>query len=137
MLVVGSQNLRMWKMFNLTNHDIDAIMVSALEGGIIYRCNKAEIADDYLGEDVSKQISRVDTLILYDDDEEGESTGSIKISLLIDLRSGILTYKTFMVLLSLDDDVGTGLIDAPAADALFSLSYSESFGTPKVHSSLL
>lgn len=61
----------MWKMFNFTNHDIDAIMVSALEGGIIYRCNKAEIADDYLGEDVSKQISRGDTLILYDD-EEGE-----------------------------------------------------------------
>lgn len=57
--------------------------------------------------------------------------------LLIDLRSGILTYKTFMVLLSLDDDVGTGLIDAPAADTLFRLSYSESFGTPKVHSSLL
>ena len=136
MLAVGYQNLRMWKMFNLTNHDIDAIMVSALEGGIIYWCNKAEIADDYLGEDVSKQISRGDTLILYDD-EEGESTGSIKISLLIDLRSGILTYKTFMVLLSLDDDVGTGLIDAPAADALFSLWYSESFGTPKVHSSLL
>ena len=42
-----------------------------------------------------------------------------------------------MVLLSLDDDVDTGLIDAPVADALFSLSYSASFGTPKVHSSLL
>lgn len=50
----------------VTQKDIDDIMCSALEGGINYWCNEAEVVGDYLGEFASDQISRGGTLILYD-----------------------------------------------------------------------
>lgn len=51
---------------NLTQQDIDDIMVAALEGGINYWCRKAEAVGGYLGECASDQISRGGSLILYD-----------------------------------------------------------------------
>ena len=53
---------------NLTQQDIDDIMVAALEGGICYWCRKAEVVGEYLGECASDQISRGGALILYDAD---------------------------------------------------------------------
>ena len=50
----------------LTQEDIDDIMVGALEGGINYWCQEAEVAGDYLGEYASDQISRGGKLILHD-----------------------------------------------------------------------
>lgn len=38
--------------------DIDDIMCTALEGGITYWCDKAEVVGDYLGEYGNEQISR-------------------------------------------------------------------------------
>lgn len=54
----------------ISNEDIDDIMVTALEGGINYWCNKAEVIGEYLGVYASEQISRGGTLRLYDFEEE-------------------------------------------------------------------
>lgn len=54
----------------VTGEDIDDIMCGALEGGINYWCNKAEVVGDYLGEYGSEQISRGGQLKLYDFEEE-------------------------------------------------------------------
>ena len=50
----------------LSQEDIDDIMCGALEGGIAYWCNRAEVVGEYLGEYGSEQISRGGTLKLYD-----------------------------------------------------------------------
>lgn len=55
----------------VTEEDIDDIMTSALEGGITYWCNKAEVVGDYLGEYASEQIARGGKLWLYDIEEGG------------------------------------------------------------------
>ena len=55
----------------LTQQDIDDIMVSALEGGINYWCSEASVeGGEYLGEYASEQISRGGTLLLHDTDED-------------------------------------------------------------------
>lgn len=53
-------------VFQLTQQDVDDIMVGALEGGINYWCREAEVVGDYLGEYASDQISRGGKLILHD-----------------------------------------------------------------------
>lgn len=52
--------------FMLSETDVDDIMVAALESGINYWCNAAEVVGDYLGEYASEQISRGGKLKLYD-----------------------------------------------------------------------
>ena len=59
-------NIVIEKKLKVTHEDIDDIMCSALEGGITYWCNKAEVVGKYLGEYASEQISRGGTLILHD-----------------------------------------------------------------------
>lgn len=55
----------------ITQQDIDDIMVAALEGGINYWCSEASPEDgEFLGEYASGQISRGGTLLLYDFEEE-------------------------------------------------------------------
>lgn len=56
----------------LRNEDIDDIMVSALEGGITYWCDKAEPVGEYLGIYASEQISRGGILRLYDFESEDD-----------------------------------------------------------------
>lgn len=51
---------------NLTQQDIDDIMVSALEGGITYWCGCAKVVGEMLGNYASEQISRGGALILHD-----------------------------------------------------------------------
>ena len=58
------------QQIKVTQEDIDDIMCSALEGGVTYWCNKAEVVGDYLGEYASEQISRGGTLLLYDAEED-------------------------------------------------------------------
>ena len=50
----------------LSQQDIDDIMVGALEGGITYWCQEAEVVGNYLGEYASDQISRGGSLMLHD-----------------------------------------------------------------------
>ena len=74
--VLGSSNVihrkNEWKFkvthtVIVTQEDIDCIMASALEGGITYWCNKAEVVEsEYKAEYASEQISRGGTLRLYD-----------------------------------------------------------------------
>ena len=55
----------------LTQQDIDDIMVAALEGGIKYWCYEAAVeGGEYLGKYASDQISRGGTLLLHDTDED-------------------------------------------------------------------
>ncbi len=55
----------------LTQQDIDDIMVAALEGGINYWCDEAAVeGGEYLGKYGSDQISRGGTLLLHDTDED-------------------------------------------------------------------
>jgi len=54
----------------LDNECIDDIMATALEGGITYWCDAAEVVGDYLGEYASEQISRGGTLKLHDSEED-------------------------------------------------------------------
>lgn len=55
----------------LTQQDVDDIMCCALEGGINYWCNKAEVVESkYYGEYASEQISRGGSLRLYDCEED-------------------------------------------------------------------
>lgn len=59
----------------VTQEDIDEIMVLALEGGINYWCNEAEVAEDeYYGEFASEQISRGGSLKLHDSEIDGTCT---------------------------------------------------------------
>lgn len=58
--------------FILTEQDIDDIMVTALEGGINYWCDEAEVVGEYLGLYASDQIARDGKLRLYD--AEGDSS---------------------------------------------------------------
>lgn len=58
------------KKLKITQEEIDDIMVCALEGGINYWVNKAEVVGEYLGEFASDQISRGGTLRLYDYEAE-------------------------------------------------------------------
>ena len=51
---------------NLSQQDIDDIMVKALEGGITHWCKKAVVVGEHLGERASDQISRGGTLALHD-----------------------------------------------------------------------
>ena len=52
------------------NQCIDDIMITALEGGITYWCDRIEVVGDYLGDYASDQISRGGTLRLYVPDEK-------------------------------------------------------------------
>lgn len=57
----------------ITEEDIDDIMVGALEGGINYWCNDAVVVgDEYLGEYASEEISRGGKLILVDCEDDAE-----------------------------------------------------------------
>ena len=51
---------------DISQHDIDDIMVCALEGGINYWCGEVEVVGEHLGEYASEQISRGGKLILHD-----------------------------------------------------------------------
>lgn len=51
------------------NECIDDIMATALEGGITYWCDCAEVVGERLGEFASEQISRGGTLRLHDFEE--------------------------------------------------------------------
>lgn len=49
----------------LTQQDVDDIMVSALEGGICYWCDRVTVEGQYLGKYASEQISRGGTLKVH------------------------------------------------------------------------
>lgn len=58
-------NIHVEFTIKVTNQDIDDIMATALEGGITYWCDKAEVVGENLGENASEQIARGGSLRLH------------------------------------------------------------------------
>lgn len=55
---------------NLTQDDIDCIMVTALEGGICYWCSEAEVVEEHLGTYASDQIARGGSVLIHESEED-------------------------------------------------------------------
>lgn len=98
---------------SFSSEDIDDIMCAALEGGIAYWCDKAEVVGDYLGEYAREQISRGGTLKLYDSesDEVYELTKDKFIN-------GIALAAKESVDWIADERIQTFFIDANVADTI-------------------
>ena len=111
---------------NLTQQDIDDIMVTALEGGINYWCRKAEVVGEYLGKCASDQISRGGSLILHD----AESSDKWELTLEKFLE-GVKRYFEDGYHVQVDDGcIDAGDIDAGDADCIvqFALFGEVQFG---------
>jgi hypothetical protein len=99
---------------DLSQQDIDDIMVVALEGGINYWCREAEVVGEYLGEYASDQISRGGSLILHD------AESSDKWELTRDkFLNGVKLYFEHGCEVPVEDNaIDTCGIDACAADSI-------------------
>ena len=103
----------------VTGEDIDDIMCSALEGGINYWCDKAEVDGKYRGEYASEQISRGGTLILHDTEEDRQY-----VLTKANFRAGLERYLKrpaagdFIECVDHELRIDTGYVDAPAADCI-------------------
>ena len=99
---------------NLTQQDIDDIMVTALEGGINYWCRKAKVVGEYLGEYASEQISRGGSLTLYD----AESSDKWELTLEKFLNGVKLYFEQGCHVQVEDNSIDAGDIDANDADCI-------------------
>lgn len=99
---------------NLTQQDIDDIMVTALEGGINYWCRKAKVVGEYLGECASEQISRGGSLTLYD----AESRDKWELTLEKFLNGVKLYFEQGCHVQVEDNAIDAGDIDANDADCI-------------------
>lgn len=111
---------------NLTQQDIDDIMVAALEGGINYWCREAEVVGKYLGEYASDQISRGGSLIFHDT----ESSDKWELTLEKFLNGVKLYFEQGCHVRVEDNAIDAGDIDANDADCIiqFSLFGEVQFG---------
>ena len=99
---------------DLSQQDIDDIMVAALEGGINYWCREAEVVGEMLGDYAHKQISRGGTLILHD----AESSDKWELTLEKFLR-GVELYFAQALSAELDgEDIDPTDFDADAVDCI-------------------
>lgn len=103
----------------VAREDIDDIMVSALEGGITYWCDKVKVDGRSLGEYASEQISRGGTLILYDK-EEDRSELLTKAKLLQGIKMYAEQPKHGDIFEIIDHElhIDCGMVDAEVADAI-------------------
>lgn len=101
----------------LTFEDVDDIMAGALEGGIAYWCDSAEVVEsDYFGEYASEQIARGGSLRLHDCEEDEVH--------ILDLENFIEGFKKWLMLgydqhgAVRDGKIDTCNIDASDADCI-------------------
>lgn len=106
---------------NLTQQDIDDIMVTALEGGINYWCRKAKVVGEYLGEYASEQISRGGSLTLYD----AESGDKWELTLEKFLNGVKLYFEQGCHVQVEDNSIDAGDIDANDADCIVQFALFE------------
>lgn len=99
---------------NLSQQDIDDIMVTALEGGINYWCRRAKVVGEYLGEAASDQISRGGSLILHD----SESSDKWELTLEKFLNGVKLYFEDGCHVQVEDNRIDAGDIDAGDADCI-------------------
>ena len=109
------------RKIKVTQQDIDDIMLTALEGGINYWCDKATVVGEYLGEFASEQISRGGILKLHDaeDDKTYELT---KAKLLNGITQAIekdffANYHWYA-----GNELDTSMVDAEVADVIIQLA---------------
>lgn len=111
----------------VTEEDVDDIVTTALEGGICYWCNRAEVKGEYIGEFASEQIGKGGTLLLHVveafDDDETEWYELSKEKLL----KGVKKYledesKPYNILCDSTDSVGSSkgyyVLDCSMVDAI-------------------
>lgn len=100
---------------NLTQQDIDDIMVSALEGGINYWCREAEVVEEKrCGDWGHEQIARGGSLILHD----AESPDKWELTLEKFLNGVKLYFEHGCEVPVEDNAIDTCGIDACAADSI-------------------
>lgn len=114
-------DLTITKTIKVTEEDIDDIMSTALEGGINYWCNKAEVFGKRLGEYASEQIARGGVLKLYDT-EENEMHVLTRSRLLKGIKQAIegnyfACYNWFD-----GNAIDTCMVDAEVADVIIQLA---------------
>ena len=114
------------KVINVTSQDIDDIMVSALEDGIVYWCEKVKVEGEYLGEYASDQISHGGSLMLYDIEDGYIYTLDLQ-SFLKGLTMFIQEYNTeydieYVNLADGSIGIDTGYIDSECADIIIQLA---------------
>ena len=105
-----------------TGQDVDDIMVSALEGGICYWCDRVTVEGQYLGKYASEQISRGGKLAVWLDEPFEED----KTCYLLDLDKFLAGFKLWLengcgncdVVDASDGSVDCGEIDGTAADEI-------------------
>lgn len=113
-----SFRIKISREITLTGQDIDDIVTGALEGGITYWCDRAEVVGgEYLGEYASEQISRGGALRLHDAEER--KTHILTLSKLLKgvkrwFEEGGDKYNAVKP----DGSVDTGNIDGEIADAI-------------------
>lgn len=105
----------------VTQEDIDEIMVLALEGGINYWCNEAEVAEDeYYGEFASEQVSRGGSLKLHD--SEIDRTCTLTLDKFIKGVQLAIAEGYGSDWLGDDARLDTGMMDGEAADIIVQMA---------------
>lgn len=103
----------------ITQEDIDDIMVSALEGGIIYWCDRAKVDDRSLGKYASEQISQGGTLILHDMEEDrNELLTKEKLLQGIKMYAEQPKHGDIFEVIDHELHIDCGMVDADVADAI-------------------
>lgn len=106
----------------ITEEDIDDIMVGALEGGINYWCDDAVVdGETYLGEFASEEISRGGKLILHDCEDDEEYTLDLE-KFLNGVRLAIEGDYFAEYLWYCDGRIDCCQVDAAVADVIIQLA---------------
>lgn len=103
----------------VTQENIDDIMVSALEGGINYWCNRVKVDGKYRGKYASEQISRGGMLILHDAEEERtELLTKEKLLQGIKMYAEQPKHGDIFEVIYHELHIDCGMVDADVADAI-------------------
>lgn len=105
------------------DEDIDDIMCAALEGGVNYWCDGAEVDGEYIGEYASEQISRGGVLLLHDQEADRQCVLSKK-NFLIGLEMYLRRPFGSRILTSINRELRVDVcnVDAVVADSIIQLA---------------
>lgn len=117
----GTQKIKVTMEIEVTDQDIDDMMVTALEGGITPWCSEAEVVGEYLGQYASEQISRGGKLILHDA-ESDDKWELDKTKFLNGLTRWIQNSSNMMCAVDDDGRIDAGNIDAGDIDEIIQIA---------------
>ena len=117
----GTQKIKVTMEIEVTDQDIDDMMVTALEGGLPW-CGMAEVVGgEYLGQYASDQISRGGKLILHDA-ESDDKWELDKAKFLNGLTRWIQNSSNMMYAVDDDGRIDAGNIDAGDIDEIIQIA---------------